>query len=92
MLTSDIFYFVGWNIIQYTQLPKLLSDRLFIAFAGKKTNIIGEKAFVKGFKVLTLGTIEEKFTLIFKMLDYKNNGAITREDCQFLLQYIPRVG
>lgn len=47
---------------------------------------------MQGFARLTLGTIDEKFALVFKMLDFSNSGAIRRQDCQLVLQHIPPGG
>ena len=60
--------------------------------AGAKTEIMSKEAFVQGFITLALGTLGEKLTIVFKMLDFKNQGTLERDDCELLLKHIPSFG
>lgn len=45
--------------------------------------------FVEGFEVLALGNLEKKMKLVFKMLDFDDDGFVSRDDCRILLSHIP---
>lgn len=41
--------------------------------------------------LLNYGSLEEKITIVFKMIDFNQDGFITRDDCRAILAHIPIV-
>lgn len=66
-----------------------MSARLYRVFQEKEKNPWSVKEFVNCFEILSLGNLEQKLYLVFKMLDFDEDGCVTREDCRSLLQQLP---
>ena len=51
--------------------------------------MLSQKDFCDGLALLNYGSLEEKITIVFKMLDFAGHGAIMRPDCRAILAHIP---
>lgn len=60
--------------------------------SGKKfASYLSLKDFCDGLTLLNSGSLEEKMTIVFKMIDFNQDGFITKDDCRAILAHIPIV-
>ena len=78
------FYFY-----QFTKLPKLVSDRLFVALIGKSHGRMERQDFVSCFKMFGKGRVKKALATLFLMLDFDYDGFVGREDARALLLHFP---
>jgi Ca2+-binding EF-hand superfamily protein len=57
-----------------------MQDILFKSFSNKKTGSIGFADLASTLSIITRGTMEEKLTFAFSVLDINGDGAITKDD------------
>ena len=53
---------------RYTQLPLLVSNGLYSALNLTQSGPLSEGDFVRGFEKLTLGTLEQKLEVVYRLL------------------------
>lgn len=77
------FYFY-----QFTKLPKLISDRLFVALIGKSHGRMSRDEFLTCFKSFGKGRLKKCLAMLFLMMDFDYDGFISRDDARALLLHL----
>ena len=65
------------------------ADKLFEAMDLDKDGFLNLKELKEGLFELYLGTFEDALRLIFRMIDFNQDGKIEKEDMQIMLSYLP---
>lgn len=64
------------SIINYCQLPGLISERLFFVMDKDKNNYLNQEEFLAGFLCFYCSSFDDKIKLIFDIYDFDNDGLI----------------
>ena len=77
------------NFLDYMKLSVFIGEKLFNSFDTDQDGYLTLKEFLGGMKNLYLGNFEETIAQIFKVLDFDNDGYVTKGDVKLLLSYLP---
>ena len=77
------------TVLEYTQLPGILGERLFQVFDKNKNEYIDKKEFLKGMIQIYSSNLETSFAFVFNMYDFNDDGFISKEDIRLILSYVP---
>lgn len=77
------------TFLQYFPLNGLLGERLFSAFDTKKSGYIDFDEFVIGLAAIARGTVDAKIHFLFNMCDILDEGTVSREELETLLNQVP---
>jgi serine/threonine-protein phosphatase 2B regulatory subunit len=67
------------------KLPGMLGERLFRVFDQKKNGVIDWEEFLDGMKVYSRGSIDEKLTMLFKMVDLAGDNVVHPDELSTIL-------
>jgi len=78
-------------MLQYSNLPGIIGERLFAVLDLSKSEFIDLREFVHGFFKVYYSNLETKIKLSFDIYDFDRDGYITKEDVRLILSHIPIV-
>jgi tRNA A-37 threonylcarbamoyl transferase component Bud32 len=81
-IDSNIFYI-------YTNIDGLLQTRLFEVFDSKSNGYIDLENFIKGLRIICLGSVEEYGKFLFDIFDVKKESKIEKIYMSTILNSIP---
>ena len=73
----------------YIKLPIFIGEKLFYALDRNKDNFLNSTEFIEGLQNLYMGDFDSTLEIIFRMLDFDNDGYINKEDIKVILSYLP---
>ena len=75
---------------KYFELPGLISRRLFTVFNNNEDEeYLSQENFVENMLKLFTGDFNDLSNIIFKLIDFKNDGYISYDEISMILSYIP---
>ena len=76
---------------KYFELPGLISRRLFTVFNNNdnEEEYLCQDNFIENMLCLFTGDFYDLTNVIFKLIDFKNDGYITNDEISIILSYIP---
>ena len=93
---SDIFVnfqkrannnFDTYTFQELTGIPMIVSDKLYYTFTMHQEKQLTYQEFSSGFYDLLFGDIDDKMSIIFDLLDFDGDGAITSDDVFLILSH-----
>src|SRR5690606_9838541 len=72
----------------FTNLPLLISGKLFGIFKKNDSDYLSSEEFVNGLFNLYAGNLEQTQLLIFNLFDFDRDGIVIKEDIKLILKYI----
>ena len=68
-------------------LPMIVSDKLYYTFTMHQEKLLTYQEFSSGLYDLLFGDMDDKMSIIFDLLDFDGDGAITYEDVFLILSH-----
>ena len=93
---SDIFVnfqkrsnnnFDTYTFQEYIGLPMIVSDKLYYTFTMHQEKHLTYQEFSNGLYDLLFGDMDDKMSIVFDLLDFDGDGAITYEDVFLILSH-----
>ena len=93
---SDIFVnfqkrannnFDTYTFQELTGIPMIVSDKLYYTFTMHQEKQLTYQEFSSGFYDLLFGDIDDKMSIVFDLLDFDSDGAITSDDVFLILSH-----
>ncbi len=77
------------SMIDYSQLPGLLSERFFFVLDVDKDSYLSQKEFLAGMLNFYCSSFDQKLKLVFNMYDFDDDGLISKVDITTLISCMP---
>ena len=76
-------------LIQYFDLPGIISSRLFSVFDKNKNEFLDLNEFTEGMTTIFTQNFDKLIHFIFNFYDFDKDGYVIRDDIRTVLAYIP---
>ena len=76
-------------IMDYYDYPGIICERFKKLLDPREEGYIQESAFIHAMTTLSIGGIQEKLKFVFQIIDFDNDGSISKEDIKTILLHIP---
>jgi Ca2+-binding EF-hand superfamily protein len=75
--------------LEYYDFPGMIGERFRRVFDVEDTGYIAKQSFIKTMRVACLGYVNEKINIVFQMLDFDNDGYVSKTEVSALLLHVP---
>lgn len=77
------------TFIDYMRIPIVIAERIFGLNDKPKVGLMSEAVFAQCMTKILVGDFQTRAKFCFQLYDFDNDGFITKEDCRFVLSYLP---